>query len=188
MQNVRQAPFLPYLVRHATAEQSECWLASLHSFIACEARHLLEQHRSYLASKHSFLPPFAAKKVAPKPLGAGVTGEFLLILLRVYHYKAIEVTSNEVSCDNWAVENQYIAPILCPELQWRSKIIECICHTVRKSASDKQRHAKQHGKHFALTSKCYNCSHDKSTSYSQKTTSDWTDVESGLKYLLSWGG
>ena len=64
------------------------------------AYHLLEQLRSYLDSKHSYLPPFAAKKVAPKPLGAGVTGEFLLILLHMYHYKAIEVTSNEVSCDN----------------------------------------------------------------------------------------
>ena len=43
-------------------------------FIAWKGHHLLLQHRFSLASKHTFLPPFAAKRVAPKPLGESFLG------------------------------------------------------------------------------------------------------------------
>ena len=43
-------------------------------FIAWVARHLLAQRRFSYALKHSFMPPFAAKRVAPKPLGESFLG------------------------------------------------------------------------------------------------------------------
>ena len=58
--------------RHSTERMRG--LESLHSIIAWRAFHLLYQHRSSLALKHSFQPPFAAKRVAPKPLGESLSG------------------------------------------------------------------------------------------------------------------
>ena len=43
-------------------------------FIAWRAYHLLYQRRFSCALKHSFQPPFAAKRVAPKPLGESLSG------------------------------------------------------------------------------------------------------------------
>ena len=44
-------------------------------FIAWRACLLLSQHRFSLALKHSFQPPFAAKRVAPKPLGESLSAQ-----------------------------------------------------------------------------------------------------------------
>ena len=44
-------------------------------FIAWRAYHLLYQRRFSYALKHSFQPPFAAKRVAPKPLGESLSAQ-----------------------------------------------------------------------------------------------------------------
>lgn len=60
----------------------------------------------------------------------------ILILVVVAHNEAVEVATDKVSCDNRAVEDQNVGPILGPELQRRSQIVECVGHAVRESASD----------------------------------------------------
>ncbi len=63
------------LARHSTFRmimRNDLNLCNL--FIAWVARHLLSQRRFSVASKLSFLPPFAAKRVAPKPLGESLSG------------------------------------------------------------------------------------------------------------------
>ncbi len=65
-------------LRHST-EAVRRGLESLQFFKTCEACHLLAQHMFSQASKHSFLPPFAAKRVAPKPLGESLSGSVVKI-------------------------------------------------------------------------------------------------------------
>ena len=61
-------------LRHSTEKHLcfEDWNFYPQSFLV--GFHLLSQHRLSQASKHSFLPPFAAKRVAPKPLGESFLG------------------------------------------------------------------------------------------------------------------
>jgi hypothetical protein len=62
------------LARHSTEKHLcfEDWNLYIQSFLV--GFHLLSQHRLSQASKQKFLPPFAAKRVAPKPLGESLSG------------------------------------------------------------------------------------------------------------------
>ena len=98
----------------------------------------------------------------------------ILILCVVAHYKAVEVATDEVSCDDRAVENQDVNPILGPKLPRGSQVVECVCHTVRESASDEQRYSEQHRQTLALTSEGYYRCHDESTTDCQQASAQWT--------------
>ena len=49
-------------------------MESLHSIYSVASLSSLVTTEVSLALKHSFQPPFAAKRVAPKPLGESLTG------------------------------------------------------------------------------------------------------------------
>ena len=89
--------------------------------------------------------------------------------LLLWHYKAVEITANEVTHNKTGIEHQDVHKMFTGVCQRSRQIVERIGKTVRKTTVDEERHAKEQCQRLSFAGKSNNCCHNKTAAYCQQT-------------------
>ena len=99
-------------------------------------------------------------------------------------HNAVEVATDKVAKHDGNVKAEDIAEVGKEEVGGHGEVIECICHTVGKTADDEEGHTEEGGEHIALARKGYGGSHNESATDGKQSAAERTDSEATFKYAL----
>ena len=113
--------------------------------------------------------------------------QFILLTLTLSTNQPVEITPDKIAENNADIEQQYLREVVGYKRERHAEVIKRICHTVGKTAHDKQRHTKEKREVLTLTRKGYRRSHDKAAAYCEHTTIKRTCGKATFENLLSCG-